>query len=323
MASSVAAHEADVSARVGSIPVVLIACSGRSGSTLLDRTLGAHEGLCSVGELRFVWERSFAQDQLCGCGARFGECPFWQEVTARAFGDPPALDVVAAQALWAQLDHIRRAPWLLAPSAPVSHRSAVAAYRALLARLYRGIAASAQGEVIVDSSGDGAHGLLLAQTPGISLHVVHLVRDARAVAFSWTRTRTRPEIHWAHEDMPRAPVARTAARWVMQNLLIERLAARAHSYRRLRYEDLVADPQTSVNGLLRSLQPGAPSLIDGHSVDLPVAHTVSGNPMRFKTGPIQIRADDEWRDAMSRSERRSVEAIAWPLLARYGYPVRA
>jgi hypothetical protein len=53
--------------------------------------------------------------------------------------------------------------------------------------------------------------------------------------------------------------------------------------------------------------------------DLGVAHTASGNPMRFTTGPVPIRLDDKWRSAMLPSNRRTVTALTFPLLQRYGY----
>ena len=59
------------------VPVLFIACAGRSGSTLLDRVIGMQDDFFSAGELRFIWERSFGENQLCGCGAPFDECAFW------------------------------------------------------------------------------------------------------------------------------------------------------------------------------------------------------------------------------------------------------
>jgi hypothetical protein len=41
--------------------------------------------------------------------------------------------------------------------------------------------------------------------------------------------------------------------------------------------------------------------------------------MRFATGRIPIRADDEWRTAMSGAQRKTVAALTLPLLAHYGY----
>ena len=53
--------------------------------------------------------------------------------------------------------------------------------------------------------------------------------------------------------------------------------------------------------------------------DLGVSHSVAGDPMRFRTGRLHLRSDDEWRQSMERRERRVVTAVTTPLLAGYGY----
>jgi hypothetical protein len=91
----------------------------------------------------------------------------------------------------------------------------------------------------------------------------------------------------------------------------------------LRYEDFFADPETVLSKILEPYE-----WIEGHTkvsnmeVLLESAHTVAGNRMRFKFGPLRLKLDDEWREAMSRRYRQTVEALTWPLLRRYGYKFR-
>jgi hypothetical protein len=54
------------------------------------------------------------------------------------------------------------------------------------------------------------------------------------------------------------------------------------------------------------------------SVDLATNHTVSGNPMRFKVGRLDLRMDDAWRRELPRSQAAFVHAVTWPLQRRYG-----
>lgn len=315
----------DARAPATPVPVLLIACAGRSGSTLLDRMIGAHQGFCSTGELRFIWERSFLHNQLCGCGQPFADCPFWQEVSRGAFGGAPGeLDVSAAVCLRRSLDQTRQAPWLICTRSPAAHRAAVELYGRLLARLYAQILEVSGASAVVDSSGDATHGLLLARAPGIALHVIHLVRDPRAVAFSWKRKRERPEIRSHSERMPIESAATSARRWTLNNTLAELLARSAASYRRLRYEDLVRDPHAALAQILaRHRWAGAPvSSLARREITLGPSHTVSGNPSRFEHGPVRISLDDEWRDAISARDRNTVTSITWPLLTRYGYTLR-
>jgi hypothetical protein len=67
------------------LKVLYIAGVGRSGSTLLERVLGAMPGAVNGGELNAIFSRVAAQNQRCGCGEPFSECPFWTAVGERAF----------------------------------------------------------------------------------------------------------------------------------------------------------------------------------------------------------------------------------------------
>src|SRR4051794_15439538 len=68
------------------IKVLYIGGYGRSGSTLLVQLLGQIEGFHSVGEMWNIWQQCFTENQLCGCGKPFHECPFWSAVVEEAFG---------------------------------------------------------------------------------------------------------------------------------------------------------------------------------------------------------------------------------------------
>jgi hypothetical protein len=307
------------------IPVLLIAGAARSGSTLLDRVIGMRDGFCSMGELQFIWGRSFGENQLCGCGLPFHECAFWREVSDRAFGvEPRDVDHAAATRLKSFVDDKRHLQWLIL-RAPPRFRSELLAYGELLEHLYRAVLEVSGARVIVDSSKDPRHGFVLSRLERFDVHVVHLIRDPRAVAFSWKRTRRRPEIHWKAQDMMVQRTYASSARWTAHNALVELLGASAASYCRVRYEDFVLDPGAAVSTILAHHD-----WIDEQSATaatkqmiLEPSHTVAGNPMRFKTGPLDIKIDDEWRRAMGRSDRLSVAAATWPLLSRYGYSLRA
>jgi hypothetical protein len=42
--------------------------------------LGQLDGIWSVGELVHLWQRGVRENNLCGCGRRFRDCPFWRRV---------------------------------------------------------------------------------------------------------------------------------------------------------------------------------------------------------------------------------------------------
>lgn len=308
------------------IPVLFIAGASRSGSTLLDRVIGMYDGFCSMGELHFLWERSFAQNQLCGCGTPFHDCPFWEQVAESAFGTSTsefdyqrAVDLKRAIG-WKRF-LLRGGPFLGARG-PAGR--AMQSYTDLLADLYLGILRSTGERVIIDSSKDPVHGFLLARNPRFAVHVVHLVRDPRAVSFSLRRSRKRPEIHWTDAEMPKESIYLSTTRWLGLNALVELLGRSATSYVRVRYEDLLVTPEQALKKIFTPYEWMSDRLrsLDDVAVDLPPAHTASGNPMRFKRGRVELKIDLEWEKAMSARDRRMVLAGAWPLMLRYGYSLR-
>ena len=308
------------------IDVLFIAAFGRSGSTLLDRILGRIDGFVSVGEIRQLWRRGLMEGQLCGCGEPVPECPFWREVLADAFG-PFTPDTARHNSVLAgELDRVR---FFQAACWPEMHypSSKRVEYTEVLGKLYRSVKRVSGAGVILDSSKSVTHGLLLRRAPGVRLHTVHLVRDSRAVAFSWMRRRARPEIHWEETRMPIYGALRTSLDWMLVNTLIciaKKQFARSMSGRPVplvRYEDLAADAQRTVSGMLEAVGVGLPqgAEVPGHSFTAGVDHTVSGNPVRFQSGTIEIRPDLEWRTALPAGKRLLVTTLTWPLLRRYGY----
>jgi hypothetical protein len=52
---------------------------------------------------------------------------------------------------------------------------------------------------------------------------------------------------------------------------------------------------------------------------MPEDHLVAGNRMRFASGAIQLRVDDDWAHKLTPGQLRSVSLVTWPVRRRYGY----
>ena len=288
--------------------VVYIAGCGRSGSTVLDLSLGRIDGWHSMGEFRLFWH-ALRDGWRCACGESVATCPFWSEVVTAARCDAP--DVLADLRTTVR---VRRIPALMRPALLGSHRGAHDRLGACLRGVYEGAAAKAGASVLIDSSKDSIYGLLLANVLDMRMHVVHLVRDSRAVAWSWQRKLKRPEI--AHKDayMPMRSAARAGLDWDMRNSLVHLLRRRADGYTRVSYEAFATEPEATVELIRAAVGPVAPAA--GAGV---LNHTVAGNPVRFSTEPLALRPDLEWQEALPPADKRMVTALTWPLLRRYGY----
>lgn len=303
--------------------VIYVAGSGRSGSTLLERTLGEIPGFVNVGELIDLFRRVAARDERCGCGQPFAGCPFWARVGVRAFGGWDDGQLVATQRLQHRVARQRHLPRLLAIRlAGRRFRREVSAYGATYARLYSAVASEAGSGCVVDSSKWPVQALALSRA-GVDVRVIHLVRDVRGVAHSLSRPHVaRPHAVQEADVMWHIRPANAAVRWVACQSEAGALRRCGLTVTRMRYEDFVAQPRRSIEAALAALGVSADQShlahIGDRRVRLSVSHGLSGNPSRFQTGEIALRADEGWRAQMSWRERTVVTAIGLPQLLRHG-----
>jgi Sulfotransferase family len=303
---------------MNSTKVVYIAGWGRSGSTLLDQMLGQSDGWFSCGELHFAW-----RNLPCGCGEPVHECDFWKPVLTSALEGEPGER--SAEMMEIQRRHMGASPLNLVNirrARSARRESPQVRYAQVLARLYDGIATSAGARVVVDSSKVATDAYLASCLTDVDLHVVHLIRDPRATAYSWSRLKLEnpsdPDSYFG-----RLSPTRSSAYWLRRNAVIEtvlrpRLGDR---YLRLRYEDFVREPREAVRSILALVgeEHAEPPFVDDHTVVLGDNHMVGGNPLRFSAGTCRVRADDEWRAAMDPARRRRATLAAAPLMPLYGY----
>jgi hypothetical protein len=308
------------------VDVVFIAGAGRSGSTVLDNILGNVDTFVSVGELRYIWERGFVDDRLCGCGLAFSACPFWRQVVRDAFGDPPEVDPRRMTELQQRGTRVRHVPAILRSAGSGSRLLAgMDEYPSMMERLYRSIREVSGARVVVDSSKLPAYGHVVDRLPGVRMRVVHLIRDPRATAWSWLRKKALPDVGDSATMQQQRPL-KASALWSVWNWTADRLwSGNADDYLRVRYEDFVRAPKETVEAILRLVgEGGRPTpFTSPTTVRLNATHSVAGNPSRFKTGDIELRVDDEWSREMPARSRAIVKSMTWPLLRRYGYGARS
>ncbi len=300
--------------------VAFIGGTGRSGSTLLSRVLGAVPGLCSVGELHWLWSYGVLNNRSCGCGRDFADCPFWTAVGARAFGGWDRVDATRANSLRRDLTRNARIPQLWTGGSGRFARD-LEEYAGLESALYAAISAESGNSVIVDNSKQMAAALIARRAPGVDLSVIHLVRRSHGVAYSWTKSVARSDM--GGRDMRRRSPARTALRWTADNGLFETLGRSGTPRLLVRYEDFVTGAREQTERVLEfvGVPADAPALsfVGDTWVDLGSDHSVWGNPMRLRTGREALRPDDAWRTGLPAPARRVVTSLSLPALLRYGY----
>ena len=307
--------------------VLFLAGKGRSGGTLLAGLMGQIPGFFSVGELNRLWDWGLGSNFRCGCGSPVRECDTWRAVLARADEiagrdtDSPLAGAgidrdQAAVVRWPNVPRLlrtrpeRRSAW------PDLER-----YTDAASAVYRAIGEVTGARVVVDSSRLPFEPVALGLVPDVEVRIAHLVRDPRAVVYSWKRTKKHTDRESG--EMDRFGATYSTASWTARNLVVEAIGRRTEM-RLVHYDDLARDPAAVLRDLAAFVDEPAGDLafISGDSADIRPTHSVGGNPIRMHTGSTAIRPDEEWREQIAPTDRFIGTALALPLRHRYDLPVR-
>ena len=274
------------------VPVIYIAGSSHSGSTLLDLVLGSHSKIESLGEAKKIpqvlakFRDSSVGPPVCSCHEPINQCAFWNSVL--------------------QLDDetfVEREEVTREPAADLALARRALAFRGR--------------DVLLDSSKNLGRLRFLHDAPEFDVTCVHLTRDPRAVAFSAIRKieKTGPldsKRRWRL-------LSKHAFDWASLNRKIRGryLSKKSISYLRLRYEDFVLTPELTLPKVLAPLglefEPGQMQFRNF------THHNIEGNRLRLQGGS-EIRFDASYLSGLTSIEWRTISFILLTTLCGFGYP---
>ncbi|MHC5060934.1 MAG: sulfotransferase family protein [Planctomycetota bacterium] len=303
--------------------IIYIAGQGRSGSTLIERLLGQHKSFFAAGELKYFWSRVYPNDYLCGCGSKIRNCEVWAAVLKLFEKTYPEFSQKLFLQQQKRLDRMRFLPYLHFLQKTGRKNDLIASFNRDMELFYKTVFEVTGTEYLIDSSKDPSFVYLCTMNPNLDITVIHIVRDSRAVAHSWSRHKLRPEINSRQPlEMTRYKPALSAIKWDIINQFCEWIRTEKTRYFRIYYENFIRNPQGNLKKLFAEL--GVPDETDqiflsDHCAKLEAQHTVSGNPMRFDNGSVEIKLDDGWKHNMKPSDRLLVSFLSWPWLLKYKY----
>ncbi len=163
---------------------------------------------------------------------------------------------------------------------------------------------------------------------GVEVYLLHLLRDPRAVVYSWERNSRPGEVvaspGQAHADRSHGDARAVAPLAVQEQRDRARAGAAGSSHTDAVRGLCRRDPDESLERVCRFVQEASPTrpLVSREGVaTVHDNHMAGGNRGRFLRGDVSIRPDDEWRSAISRRGVVSSTVFALPLARRYGYAV--
>jgi len=304
------------------VRILYIAGETRSGSTILGNILDQIDGFFFAGELLNIWRYALIEHRHCTCGKDPAQCEIWQPILRKAFGKYDDQFPAVMEQHRLQSNYNRYLPYYLIP---FLHRRFIAKhhkYLESLESLYRAIQEVTGCEIIVDSSKRPTYGRLLSSIPSLDVFALHLVRDPRAVTYSWLRKKYQTDGRDYREFMYQSNVYRSAILWNVRNLSAELFWGRdPRRYLLLRYEDFIRHPRDSTVHVLKALgcNPDTLPFISDSTVSLSINHSIWGNPVRHHTGQVELKLDDEWRSMFDKKKKLIVDLLTIPWLYRYDY----
>jgi hypothetical protein len=301
--------------------VLYIAGWGRSGTTLIANLLGQMTGWFSAGELNAIWQFSLQEKARCGCKTAFRDCKVWREIFSNEYDGFEKINTLEMQDITYNETRSLRLPWFFISGSKCRNFPRRKEYMTTLEKLYSGIARRTQCKVIVDSSKSPIYAGVLRQIPSIDLYVVHVVRDPRAVAFSWLTKKENDEFK---ESLYYRSPFNNVLNWNSHNLAAEYFGILdKDKYLRVRYEDFVSKPEKHLLNIIDMLGETNHDIpIEGkNGILVKPTHTVWGNPSRFDTGSIELKADIRWKSNLSTTNKFLTTLFAFPLMKWYGYKI--
>ena len=308
------------------VRIVYIGGSSRSGTGILGRVFSLIEDSAHGGELRRLWSRGIRPGRTCDCGRPHAECPVWSKLLrpGARYIEPSLPELAKVQAAAAPESHAwLRALRLLRRRSPPVPGSPEARYVEMYSDLVRAFSDASGSSIILDNSKHPGDAALLVDAPDIHSYSVHIVRDPRGVLFS-TRKRSSPDKPGAFRPLETVKVA---AYWIMRQITFDGIRERYGTDRSLLviYEELMQDPKPALRAASQMLGEPEPALElrSGTPIRVPEVHGPDGSSVqRFVSTEVVLREDDRWRSDLHPLDRLLMTLLTYPMLRRYGYPVR-
>jgi len=269
--------------------IIYIAGYGRSGSTILDITMGSHPKVASAGELTYLFDELISSDaaqkkRICSCGEAYENCPVWGEVLAEL-----NLDIHEAARIIRGRD---KRKLLLLPAAKAMGNGNGGHirddYAKITKNIFSAIARIQNVDYIVDSSKTAREAayrpIAIAREAKLPVKVVHLVRSPVDTYKSIAKID-----NWKAEGHGRnlsGPTLRAIPGWLIANINAYRLKSIVgnKSYVLVKYENLISDPKTEYERMGNILGLDFSETVARILSEKPfrTGHNVGGNRVRLK-----------------------------------------
>ena len=331
--------------------IVYIISAGRSGSTLLDLSLGSHSKVFSLGEILRLNEQLTrrgpikdihgnilnAESPLCGCGNSTKNCEFWNRVAEKIksqyqidiFESPDHFNVgfeyEEDDFFLRYFDKFFRSihPGFL------KHNSAAQRSASNTIKLYDTIFKITNAYALVDSSKSIMRAFFLDYLlkDKYESFYIHLIRDCRGVMHSNKKKSFKVKLIDPTDkktvvyEFPRRSADRSMKEvvndWILHNFKAYfLLKVHRKKYAFVRYEDFTSKPENEVGNILKNIH--LEYEIDQLDFTNKVNHIIGGNASRLNSDRI-YSVQYNWQNLLSSDELNLYDKKAKIFAHIWGY----
>lgn len=277
--------------------LVYLMGAGRSGTTILSLLLGNNRNAKALGELHQLPDY-FSLEKDCSCGKILSSCPFWSEYYPKLHQQFDS-DIYRQQARELE-SHRYVAKYFFSPKRAEKFSEYVQANKCMFNKLSEG-----RGPVLIDSAKYIGRALALNTVLKDEIHFIYLVRDPRGVANSFSKN-VQTQRGWLSSTIYYVIVNCVA--------LITTKTLLRGKVQKIRYEDLLSNPASTLNTLSENLGVDVRDvnqlLISGSSMQ--TGHVIGGNRL-VRKGNVTFSNSDNWKALLPTWKRISIWVLTLPL----------
>lgn len=315
--------------------LLIIIGAGHSGSTLLAKTLNAHSEIFALSEISNFEEDIIKDISLCGCGENIHDCPFWEHVNQELMKThgvgikqyPRGYNLRKERgSFYSKLRFYGER------NLAVNFNMLSKHYRTRLqnmTNLYEVVFKLTEAKILVDSSKTAKRALLIKNylKNKYDIKIIHLVRDGRAVLYSYSKGYYEVKIRNAESgkiEMKRfyaeskKSLSEIVKLWINDNMDVYRYHKPETNpeYYFMRYEDFANDPENQLISLLKHLNLHyEPEMLNLNRLQ---NHMVAGNASRINAETIQ-KPSEKWKTGLSKKQLEYFDKSAKKYNQKLGY----
>jgi len=288
------------------VDILYILGAGRSGSTALATLLGASDDICFLGEMHQFY-KYLGDEQNQQTPPFLRDSHFWYNVLTELPANHHH-NALKLDRFNNEMEAHKKIPWIFLS---LVHCKKENSYHQTQDQFFSIVSQRSSSSYLLDSSKYIARFLRLRRLAGFRVKGLYLVRDIRGVIWSFQKNVQTSN-----------PPLRTILYYCLINLWGEIVyrTSPTGSIKKVRYEDLMADPVSTILEIGTFTNADIAATIEklerGETFNMP---TVIGGNRITTEQHIRFRKDIEWMHKMPRWQQVLYFFISWPfqLINRY------